>query len=145
MPTPPYPLRPEPLEKSWLEKNPRWKIPLGGLILLLLIGISGGIVMTVVVTSFRSSDVYQQATDLAQNNAQVRDELGEPIKFGWLISGQLNSAGSTGHANLSIPVSGPNRRGAVHAVAFKAAGTWKFTLLIVMVDGEPDINLMPMN
>ena len=82
MPTPPYPLHPEPLKKSWLERSPLWKIPLGCLILFLLIGIFGSIVMTIITTSFHNSDVYKQAVAKAVENSQVRDAIGEPIHPG---------------------------------------------------------------
>jgi len=37
MTTPPYPLHPEPMKKTWLERNPLWKIPLGCLTLFVLL------------------------------------------------------------------------------------------------------------
>jgi hypothetical protein len=61
MSTPPYSLHPVPMKKSWLEQNPYWKIPLGCLTLVFLFGLFFAIVMTVVTTSFRNSDVYKQA------------------------------------------------------------------------------------
>ncbi len=39
MATPPYPLHPEPIKKSWLERNPLWKIPLGCLTLFVLLAV----------------------------------------------------------------------------------------------------------
>jgi Cytochrome oxidase complex assembly protein 1 len=92
--------------------------------------------MTVVTTSFRSSDVYKQALAQAASNSQVRELIGEPLKPAWLISGQLNVSG-TGSANLSIPISGPRGKGAIRAVANKSGGVWRFTYLQVSVDGQP--------
>jgi hypothetical protein len=59
MATPPYPLNPEPLKKSWLERNPLWKIPLGCLILLLLLGLVGFVLIALISGTFRHSDVYK--------------------------------------------------------------------------------------
>jgi len=137
MSTPPYPLHPEPMKKSWLEQNPIWKIPLGGLMLVFLVGTFFAIVMTVVTTSFRSSDVYKQALTQVASNSQVREQIGEPLKPAWLISGQLNVSGSTGNANLSIPISGPRGKGTIRAVANKTGGVWRFTHLQVSVEGQP--------
>jgi hypothetical protein len=95
------------------------------------------IVMTIVTTSFRNSDVYKQALAQAASNSQVRDLIGEPLKPAWLISGQLNVSGSTGNANLLIPISGPRGKGAIRAVANKTGGVWRFTYLQVSVDGQP--------
>jgi hypothetical protein len=124
------------MEKSWLERHPGWKIPLGFLILILLIVVFGGVVMTIITTSFHSSDVYKQAMIRATSDPQVRAQFGEPLQAAWLISGELHVSGSTGNANLSIPVSGPRGGGVIRAVAFKSAGAWRFTYLQVNVAGQ---------
>jgi hypothetical protein len=124
------------MRKSWTERNPLWKIPLGCLTLLLLLAIFGTVAVTIVVGSFRSSDVYRQALAKAKESPQVRERLGEPIKPAWLISGQLNVSGSTGNANLSIPISGPRGRALIRAVAQKN-GVWRFSSLEVDLEGQP--------
>ena len=137
MPTPPYPLHPEPTKKSWLEQHPLWKIPLGCLTLVLLFVVFGAIAVTIVVTSFRSSEVYHQAWARTTQNSQVRAQIGEPIKAAWFISGQLNVSGSSGNADLSIPISGPRGRGIIRAIARKN-GVWRFSCLEVDIDGQPE-------
>lgn len=137
MPTPPYPLHPEPMKKSWVERHPLWKIPLGLLTILLLMLLFGIVLFTVVTTSFRHSDVYRQAMRIATNDPQVREQLGEPIKAAWAVSGELNVAGSTGHANLSIPISGPHGSGVIRVVADKS-GVWRFSCLEVEMKLGPE-------
>jgi len=136
MPAPPYPVHPEPLQRSWLEKHPVWKIPLGALILILLVVSFGGMVMTIITTSFRHSDVYKQAVARASESLQVREQFGEPLQIAWLISGELSVTGSTGRANLSIPISGPHGRGVIHVVAKKAGAFWRFSYLQVCGSGQ---------
>ncbi len=131
MTTPPYPLHPEPMKKSWLERNPLSKIPLGCLTLIALLAAFGIILMTVITSSFRHSDVYKQAIAQATASRQVRQQIGEPIKPDWLISGELKVSGSSGKANLVIPISGPHGWGRIHAVAHKSGGVWRFTYLLV--------------
>jgi hypothetical protein len=144
MPNPPYPLQPEPMRKSWLDQHPRSKIPLGCLTLLVLIGMFVGLLMTVITTSFRSSDVYKQAMAVAAANEQVRAQIGDPIKADWLIAGELKVNGDRGSANLSIPVSGSRGRGTIRAVASKSNGVWHFICLQVVVQGHrPAIDLLP--
>ena len=144
MTAPPYSLRPEPMQKSWLDRNARWKIPLGCLTLLFLVGIFVAALMTVITTSFRSSDVYKQAMAQAAANEQVRAQIGEPIKADWLISGELKVSGDTGSANLSIPISGSRGRGTIRAVASKRGGVWRFSFLQVVVEGRASrIDLLP--
>jgi hypothetical protein len=137
MSTPPYPLHPEPMKRSWLEQNPFWKIPLGCLALIFLLGVFAVVLVAVITTSFRHSEVYKQALIQAAGNPQVRELIGEPIKPAGFISGKINVSGSTGNANLSIPISGPRGKGAIHAVANKTAGVWRFTDLKLSVDGQP--------
>ena len=137
MSTPPYPLHPEPMKKSWLEQNPYWKIPFGCLTLIFLIALFVVVLMTVITTSLRNSDVYKQALAQAASNSQVRLQIGEPLKPAWLLSGQLNVSGSTGNANLSIPISGPRGKGTIRAIANKTGRVWRFTYLQISVDGHP--------
>ena len=125
------------MKKTWLDQNPNWKIPLGCLTLVFLLALFAIVLMTVVTTSIRNSDVYKQALAQAASNSQVRDLIGEPLKPAWLISGQLNVSGSTGSANLSIPISGPRGKGTIRAVANKTGGVWRFTYLQVTVNGQP--------
>jgi hypothetical protein len=129
------------MQKSWLERNPGWKIPLGCLTLVLLMSLSGAGIATVIVTSFHRSDVYQQAMAIATKNPQVRKRVGEPIRASWLISGSMNVNGSTGNANILIPISGPRGKGVIHAVAAKS-GVWRFSWLQVSIEGQSDIDLL---
>ena len=133
---PPYPLRPEPFKRSWVEQHPRWKIPLGCSIIILGIAVFACVVMAAVLTSFRNSDVYRQAADQANRNPQVRAQLGERLKVGWFVSGELKVNGNTGNANLSIPISGPHGKGTIRAVASKS-GIWRFSCLEVHINGQP--------
>jgi hypothetical protein len=125
------------MKKSWLEQNPYWKIPFGCLTLIFLIALFVVVLMTVITTSLRNSDVYKQALAQAASNSQVRLQIGEPLKPAWLISGQLNVSGSTGNANLSIPISGPRGKGTIRAIANKTGRVWRFTYLQISVDGHP--------
>jgi hypothetical protein len=136
MPTAPYPLHPEPMKRSWLERNALWKIPLGCVILLGLLATFGISVMTVITSSFRRSEVYKQAMAQAAASPQVREQIGEPITPAWLISGEMHVSGSGGTANMIIPISGPRGRGRIHAVAQKSGGVWRFTWLRVDVTNQ---------
>jgi amino acid transporter len=131
------------MNKSWLERNPLWKIPLGCFTLFVLIAAFAVILMTVITSSFRHSDVYKHAIAQAAANPQVRERIGEPIKPDWLISGEINVSGSSGKANLVIPISGPRGRGTIHAVAQKSSGSWQFTFLQVdVVNQSTGIDLL---
>lgn len=105
--------------------------------LSLLLGVFAVVVVTVVTMSFRHSEVYEQAMAPASANSQGREQIGEAVKPAWFISGQLNVSGSTGNANLSIPISGPRGKGAIRVVANQTGGVWRFTDLQVTVEGQP--------
>ena len=134
MPTAPYPLQPQPIEKSWIERHPLWKIPLGCLTLFVLMAGFAVLVITIVETSFRHSEVYQRALTIASANSQVRELIGDRFETGWFASGQLNVNGSNGKADLSIPVEGNRGKGRIRAVAYKSGGVWTFTWIQVNVD-----------
>jgi len=136
MTNPPYSLHPQPAKRGWLEQHPNWKIPLGCLTLFLLIAVFGLVLITIITSALRSSDVYKEAISRAGENQQVKDEIGEPVKPAWFVSGQLNVSGSSGNANLSIPITGPTGKGTIRAVAFKSGGVWRFTVLQVNVEGR---------
>lgn len=124
------------MQKNWLERNANWKIPLGCLTLLVLIAAFGALLLTIITESFHHSDVYNQAISRAAASPQVREQLGEPVRPGWFISGQLSVNGSSGKADLSIPISGPRSKGSIRAIASKNAGVWTFTWLQVNVEGH---------
>ena len=131
-------------EKGWFGRNWKWFLPVGCLsIVLIAVAFVGGAVYFV-FGSIKSSFVYQQAIERARSNAEVVQALGEPIEPGWLISGNINIDGSSGHADLSIPVSGPKKSGKVYASAEKKLGKWDFSALEVEIEGDPKrINLLP--
>ena len=132
MTKPPYPLIPEPVQKSWIERHPHWKILVGFLLLVLFV--AG--VLVLVEVAFQNSEVSKQAAAIARGNPQVRQLLGEPITVGRIILGNIHINGSAGHAELAIPISGPKGKGVIHAVANERAEVWRFAFLQVDVDGQ---------
>ncbi len=136
MSKPPYPLHPEPMKKSWIEGHPQWKIPLGLLLLIVLIVGFSATMGTIMLATYRHSDVYKQAVARASESAPVRELIGEPITPGWAVSGALHINGRSGDADLSIPISGPRGTGAIRAIASKGGGVWRFSYLQVNVSGR---------
>jgi hypothetical protein len=136
MPKPPYPLHPEPMTRSWLERHPLWKIPLGFLTLIGLLAAYGTFVAAMVTGTIRHSDPYKQAMVLAAGNPQVREQVGEPIQAGWLAFGDLHTNGSAGHANFQIPITGSNGSGRIRVIARRNDYVWRFTCLQVEVSGR---------
>jgi hypothetical protein len=139
----PYPISPQPMQKSWLDRNAGWKIPLGCLLVVLLIVGFIGLIFSIVSTSFHKSYVFQEAVARAERNPEVAEKIGTPLRPSWMPMGQINVNGSSGNANMTIPVTGPRGKGTIHLEAQKVSGVWRFRILEVRVEGQTGaINLL---
>ena len=133
----------QPIKKSWWSRNWKWFVPVGCLSVIVAIVVVIALIVTLVFGALKSSDVYKQALEKATHSQPVVSELGEPIEAGWLVSGSINVSGSSGEADISIPISGPKKSGTVYAVARKSAGVWRYSTLEVEVQGRSSrINLL---
>jgi hypothetical protein len=111
----------------------------------ILWGVIGAIVLCIgcvslfvvwIFTMLRSSEAYQMALATAQNDPTVQQVLGTPIKDGVFVSGSVEDNGSTGSAELEIPVNGPNQSGTLYVSAVKEEDTWRLTSLRLEAGGE---------
>ena len=115
---------------TWWQRNWKWFVPacLGSVVLF-----AGFIVLivTIVFGMMKSSDAYKAALTMARADPYVQEALGSPIEEGLLVMGNINVSGSSGHADLAIPVSGPQGSGTIYVVASKSAGQWAVLKLVV--------------
>lgn len=132
MPTAPRPLPSKRISKSWWKHHAVWKIALGLLILLLLCAL-GAAPTLLKMSSIHRSDVYQEVMAQAARHPELREQLGEPIRAAWFVSGELQKDTL---AKLSIPVSGPKGKGTIQVVATKSFGVWWFYTLKAEVEGQ---------
>jgi hypothetical protein len=142
-----YPMPPQapgPRPKGFFERNWGWLVPLGCLGALLAFAVFIIAILGIVNVSMRSSDVYRDAMARASADPAVVRELGPPVEAGFLVSGSLNVSGSSGQADIAIPLVGSVREGTLYAVASKSAGRWTFSTLEVEVEGNPSrLPLLP--
>jgi len=126
-------------KQGWWSRNWKWFVPvvcLGALVICI-----GCIVLLVVVIRgasseiIKSTDVCQIAMTELRANAQAVESLGTPIEIGAGVGGSYEVTGPSGSADLSIPVSGPKGSGTLYVVAKKSAGTWRFEVLELAVEG----------
>jgi len=143
---PPGPSRP----KTWFEKNWKWFVPSLVTWFVLMIGLFVFALLSLVHAVFVSSDPYKEALARANGSAVVVAEIGTPMRVGWLITGSINTAGSSGDASFDIPVSGPKGKGTFFVVAKERANRWELESLEVDVEGliypielEPPTNVQP--
>jgi TonB family protein len=94
------------------------------------------------MSAMKSSDVYKGALERARSNPEAVAALGEPIKDGWLVQGNVNFSGGRGTANLQIPVSGPKNSGTVRARAVYEGGAWMYEQLDLLVKSGERISLL---
>ncbi len=122
--------------KGCLGRNWKWMLPVGCLGLILAgVALIGGIVF-VAMSAMKSSEVYQGALKVVQTHPAAVERLGEPIKDGWLVQGNIKIDGSGGNANFQIPVSGPKSSGTLYVTAVNPDGAWMYQKLDLVVGGE---------
>lgn len=136
-PAPPYTMGPPPPSTpSWWNRNWKWFVPVGCLTLVAIFAGFIALIAFAVMGSIKSSDAYKVALEKAQQNPIVQQKLGTPIQGGSFVAGSINVEGTSGKADLTIPISGPKGKGAIYVDATKFAGEWKFNRLEVGFDGD---------
>jgi hypothetical protein len=130
---------------GWWNRNWKWFVPTGCCLTPL---VAGGaflaFIILVVFGAMKQSDAYKMAVARAKADSRVVTALGTPIAEGWWLSGNTNVNGSSGDADISIPISGPKGKGTIYAVATKSAGEWTYSKLQVKIDSTGEtIDLGP--
>jgi hypothetical protein len=144
-PPPPFTPAPQPQPAGWWSRNWKWFVPTGCCLTpLVLGGALAAFIILVVFGAMKQTDVYQTAVARAKADQRVTTALGTPIEEGWYLSGNTKVSGSSGEADLTIPISGPKGKGTIYAVATKSAGEWTYSKLIVKIDSSGEtIDLSP--
>ncbi len=127
---PPSPSRPQ---GNWWTRNWKWFVPTGCFTMAILVAAFVGLIVVIVFSAMKSSDVYREALARAKAAPAVVEALGSPIKDGMFISGSTNVNGASGEANLAIPISGPKGEGTLYVAATKSVGVWNFSSLVLEV------------
>jgi hypothetical protein len=124
-----------PLKKptTWWQRNWKWFVPIGCLGLLAIFTGLVVLIVTIVFGVMKSSDVYKGALAKAMADPAVEMALGTPIEEGLFVMGNINISGSSGEADLAIPISGPDDEATIYVVAEKSAGRWTFLTLVVEI------------
>lgn len=113
----------------------RWAIA-GLVIWIVVIGGVAGLFASI-VPMMKRSEAYQMSMELIQADERVEQALGDDVTAGFWVWGNISvSAGGTGRAELSIPLSGSKGTGSAYAQAVRAGGTWELLLLVVRAEGS---------
>jgi TonB family protein len=127
---------PQQQQKGCLGRNWKWMLPAGCLgLILALVALVGGVVF-VAMSAIKSSEVYQGALKAAQAHPAAVERLGQPIKDGWFVKGNVKFEAGSGNADFEVPVSGPTNSGTLYVTAVNEDGAWMYEKLDLVVGGE---------
>jgi hypothetical protein len=118
---------------TWWQRNWKWFVPVGCLGLLAIFTGFVALILTFIFGMMKSSDVYKGALATAKADPAIEMALGTPIEEGLFVMGNINISGSSGKADLAIPIFGPYDEGTIYAVAEKSKGRWTFSTLLVEI------------
>ena len=133
-----------PQKRSWWRRKARWLVPL--IIILAMVVLFVGVfalAASFVMGLMKSSGAYKEGLARAKAYPAVQAALGAPIEDGFFVTGSISTSGSSGAADLAIPISGPKGKATLCVVASESAGQWSFSTLSVEVKGSSEsINLL---
>ena len=132
----------QPQQKGCLGRNWKWMLPVGCLGLILVVAAAGGAIFLFAMSAVKSSDVYKGALQRAQSNPAAVSLLGEPIKDGWLVKGNVQFTGGSGSANFEIPLSGPKNSGTLYVRAINEGGAWMYERLDLFAQSGERVSLL---
>jgi hypothetical protein len=84
-------------------------------------------IMLLVETIFRRSDPYALGLSALTQDAAVIQALGEPLKPGLFIGGNISEQNEGGCAAMDFSLRGPRAQGDAHVNAIKTEGIWHLT------------------
>src|ERR1700681_1981979 len=87
------------LGANWL-----WCVLAGCLGMLFLAASVFFIIVSIAFGAMKSSDAYKTALSKAKADPRVVNALGSPITDGFFVWGKTNVSGSSGYADLTIPI-----------------------------------------
>lgn len=144
---------------TWFQRNRKWAIPVGCLLLLM-----GGCLASLAVVGLKATKAVtaeyaevaslpRQAANEAKMNQAVIDALGQPIEAGQMQNTRYNRQNSETHVEFALPLSGPKGKGTLQVRAFRseangAKATFEFKQLtfvpedakapaVELIRGEP--------
>jgi uncharacterized membrane protein YgcG len=113
-----------------------------GIALLVILFV--GAIFAFVFTLVKSAEPYQHAIQVVASDARAQQKLGSRIEARWWSSGSINTSGSSGSADLAIPVRGSSGSGTVYVAAKKSAGQWNYEKLELEIDGQQErVDFLP--
>jgi len=131
-------------QKNWFTRNWLWVIPVGGCLTIICLFVFGvGAIFFGVTNVLKNSTPYEYAVELASNNSDVIQFLGEPIETHGIMSGNISIQNNSGEVDISIPIKGSKGKGTVIVIGEKIDGEWFYEELYVLIkETNEKINLL---
>ncbi len=127
------PAMPRQVPPGWWQRNWKLGVPLGCLGAIALLAAFVLLILSIVFGAMKSSDAYKLAFARASADAGVIKAIGTPVKDGFFTTGNIRVNGSSGFADLAVPISGPKGKATIYLVAAKSEGIWNFSKLAVTI------------
>lgn len=125
---------------AWEIKARRW-------VVLGLVGVVSGVFGIGLLTlhmsyaMLKKTEVMQEAMRKVSSDRRVAEALGEPIRVGWSVTGEIEDLPDRGTARLDFSVLGSKRLAKVALRADKSpTGEWRYLLLEVKPMGGASIS-----
>ena len=129
-------------QTSWWDRNWKWFVPTGCVTLIVLFILFFGGIFYGVSSLMKNATPTKEAFQLASTNTEVIDVIGEPIKQGFMFTGNISTSGSTGNADIVMPIEGSKGEGEIYIIAEKKLGKWEYsTLLFKDKNSEKEVDL----
>lgn len=127
------PQEPEQKQRGFLRRNCVWIVPVGCGGCLVVVVAFVAVVVLCAIDVMTSVGGYKEGLARAKASPAVQSALGTPIEAGFFVSGSVKVDAVSGHADLSIPLSGPKGKGTLRVKATSSGKTWTFQTLAVDV------------
>jgi hypothetical protein len=99
----------------------------GGCLALVMLGLALVAGVLLMIFSFlRNQEPCSRSLKAAQASEVMRRELGEPMRMGWMMSGNVSMVNDEGSASVTVPIEGPLGSASVHTEGTRAGGVWTF-------------------
>ncbi|NDJ33462.1 MAG: hypothetical protein GYB64_02240 [Chloroflexi bacterium] len=92
-----------------------------------------------VIFGMRTSVPYEMAVQAATRDRAVNQALGEPVRPGWWVMGEIETSPNSGSASMTVPLTGANGRGRLNFSATKSPEGWALNSIVVRVNGTGDV------
>ena len=128
------------MDQAVEKKSPVLKYIGCGCLGLIVVAVIGGALMVMGFgKAMKSNAPYKDSMVAVQGNAVAIEALGEPIKAGFMPSGNISINNGVGEVSLTIPVSGPKGAGTITVKGSRLDGVWSYDTWQLKVDGQQEV------